>query len=184
MFTDPSLKYEKPLIANSFNLWVDIAAPLDLVFRFLTEEQLLTRWWSSSCTSEPRPGGRLHFVWSGANQMTGDAIFRQFDPPHSLVVEWTHHNGTPITCDGSHPRGILWTPINEYKLTFISEHVTRLHLHDYGVNSSLEYESMRQACQTGWGESVSLLKKAAELSHKQKIAKLRKQQERQEKQLS
>ena len=169
MFLDLRQSYEKPALAQAFNLWVDIHAPIGMVFRFLTEEAGLNRWWTNHCTSEPRPGGRLYCAWESDHELTGEAFFRQFEPPNRLVVEWTHNNGQPINCDGTDPRGMRWPALTIYNLALIHGQITRLHLHDLGIHHGVEYASIREATGVGWVKTMEQLKKVAEQEHRQKM---------------
>lgn len=162
MIIDTRQNYAEPTLANAFNLWVDIHAPIAVVFRFLTDERDLARWWCSSATSETRPGGRLHYVWRGESEVTGDAFFRRFEPPNLVTIEWTHHNGSPILSNGEDHRGMVWSPLNIYELALINTNTTRLHLHDIGINSAPQFESLRKASADGWVEAATRLKKVIE----------------------
>lgn len=170
MFFSHSHSYETPMLAQAFNLWVDIHAPIELVFQFLTNEQDLNRWWTSRCVSEPIPGGRLQCVWDDRDkQITGEAVYRQFEPPHRLVVEWTYSNGEAIHCNGEDPRGMHWPALNIYELTLLDGCLTRLHLHDMGVGSDPAFATIREATGMGWAGALDRLKKAAEHQHRQRI---------------
>jgi len=165
MFFDPDQKYDQPEIANAFNGWVDIQAPIGKVFRFLTEEDKLSQWWADHCTAEPKPGGRLHYVWDGEKALTGDAVFRQFEPPFRVVIEWTRRNGEPIPRSGDDPRGMRWLPLNIYELAGIEGEATRVHLHDVGLAAGPEYAELRRATEQGWREALARLKKTVERAH-------------------
>ncbi len=181
MFFDPAQKYDRPAVANAFNVWVDILAPIETLFRFLTDENELGRWWANHCTADPRPGGRLHYVWDGEKSMTGDAVFRQFEPPFRVVIEWTHRNGEPIVRDGGDPRGMRWLPLNIFELAPIGGNAVRLHLHDFGIAAGSAHEELRRATEKGWLEAMARLKKAAERAHWRDNANRAKQRERRKK---
>ena len=171
MFIDPEQRYEAPVIANAFNVWVDIYAPIELVFRYLTGETELSTWWASKCSADPRPGGKVHFVWEGETMRTGDAIFRQYEPPRRLVVEWTGGDGKPIERDGSDPRGLLWSPLNIYELAMLDGARTRLHLHDTGIRAGEDYADLRLATERGWHDALIRLKRVVETRHSQDLAR-------------
>lgn len=171
MISDPEQRYEAPVISNAFNIWLDVHAPIDLVFTYLTGEQELSSWWATKCSTEPKPGGKLHFVWDGEKIRTGDAIFRQFEPPHRLVIEWTHGDGREIARDGSDPRGLLWPPLNIYNLAMLDSSRTRLHLHDLGIHAGETYEDLWRATQQGWREALVRLKRVVETRHAQTLAR-------------
>ena len=182
MFTDFKQKYETPTAALAFNVWVDIHAPNELVFQHLTGEQELSQWWATKCTSDPKPGGILHCIWDGGKIMTGDAIFRQFEPPTRLVVEWTHRDGQPVTYNGEDVRGMRWPALNVFELTTIQGKVTRLKVHDYGVDPSPEYQKVHKATLEGWLEAFNRLKRLVETKHRQHLMTLmRKREKKQEK---
>jgi len=172
MNIDTRQRYEKPVVACGFNAWVDVHAPMDVVFRFLSDEQELRLWWASKCMAEPKAGGKLHFVWvTEEHETTGDAIFRRFEPPNLLQIEWTHQNGEAILCNGEDHRGMLWPALNTYELAQINANTTRVHLHDPGLNSGPEYAPMWQATCDGWGECLSRLKRVVENRQREEVTR-------------
>jgi len=171
MYSDTDQRYEAPVISNAFNIWIDIHAPIPLVFQYLTREQELSSWWATKCSTEEKPGGKLHFIWDGDKIRTGDAIFRQYEPPDRVVIEWTHSDGQAITRDGSDQRGLLWAPLNIYELAMLDGARTRLHLHDLGIRAGEEYEELRRATQRGWQEALVRLKRVVETRHSQNLAR-------------
>ncbi len=162
MILDLNQSYETPVVAVGFTLWVDIHAPLQLVFRYLTEARELERWWCSKASTEPRPGGRIHYLWRGEPELTGEALFRVFEPPNRLVLEWTHHNGEPIVCDGKGHRGMAWPPFNIFELAMINGTTTRLMLRDLGIAEAPAFQALRQSTATGWRETATRLKRVIE----------------------
>lgn len=166
MILDLAQSYETPVLAIGFNLWIDIHAPLEVVFRYLSEERQLERWWCSKASTECRPGGRVHYLWRGESELTGEAYFRNYEPPNRLVLEWTHHNGEPIVCDGKGHRGMKWPPLNIYELAMINGNTTRLHIHDLGISDAAPYLSLRQGTAMGWRETAARLKKIIEQAQK------------------
>ena len=169
MLIDSRQSYEKPTLAHAFNLWVDIHAPINTVFNFLTRSDGLSRWWASHCESDPRPGGKLHCSWHGDKPVTGDAIFRQFEPPNRVVLEWTHNNGETILCNATDPRGMRWPALNIFELALMDSALTRVHLHDYGINSQEGYHQIRDATATGWLDTMGRLKKVVEEHYRQSL---------------
>ncbi|MDJ0840265.1 MAG: SRPBCC domain-containing protein [Acidobacteriota bacterium] len=171
MLIDLRQSYESPVLSNAFHVWVDISAPIEMIFRYLTQADELSSWWASKCTTEPKPGGRIHYIWDGEIIRTGDALFRQFEPPSKVVIEWTHGDGQPIARDGSDQRGLLWPPLNIFELAMIDANRTRLHLHDLGVLDGEAYEPLRKATGEGWRESMARLKRVVEARHSQELAR-------------
>lgn len=162
MYLLPRQRYGKPVIARAVNGWIDIDAPAHFVFRHMTEADLLTDWWANRCTSEPRPGGKLHFEWDGEAATTGDAFFRQFEAPVRIAIEWTHANGEALVPDGSNHRGMRWPALNIYELWQFDPSFTRVHVHDMGIATDAKYSELFNATVEGWTQSLSRLKKAVE----------------------
>ena len=171
MLIDMRQSYESPVLSNAFHVWVDISAPIEMVFRYLTEADELGGWWASKCTTEPRPGGRIHYIWDGDVIRTGDAFFRQYEPPNKLVIEWTHGDGQPIVLDGTDQRGLQWPALNTYELAMIDSNRTRLHLHDLGILDGEAYDHLRAVTAEGWRESMTRLKRVVEARHSQDLAR-------------
>ena len=171
MIIDSRQIYETPVITNAFHGWVDIHAPIELVFQYLTGDAELSSWWASKCTSEAKPGGKVHYIWDGDVIRTGDAIYRRFEPPALVVIEWTHSDGQPIECDGQDIRGIQWPPLNTYQLAMLNGTTTRVHLHDMGVRGGEPYEEQRRATEQGWQEAMTRLKRVVEARQSQNLAR-------------
>ena len=165
----PGPNYEKPTLARSFNVWVDIHAPIELVFKFLTEETSLNRWWANRCKADPRPGGVLECVWEGETATTGKAIFTRFEPPRHLVIEWIEHDGEAIEGNGSDRRGMRWPARNIFELTLLDGNLTRVYLHDMGIAHGETYASISEATANGWLTMFARLKKVAEQHFRQTI---------------
>jgi uncharacterized protein YndB with AHSA1/START domain len=47
---------------------VGIAAPASSVYESLTTIDGLSRWWTNTVTGDPRPGGRIEFVFGGPDR--------------------------------------------------------------------------------------------------------------------
>jgi len=167
MIIDKRQSYDSATIAVSFQVWVDIAAPIELVFNFLSKGEGLTRWWSTTCESEPSPGGALRFSWEGDNQTSGEAVFRHFDPPNRLTWEWTYHNQEPITCNGAGHRGMRWPAFCEFELATLSNQKTRVRLHDWGIDGGNDYRPIREATREGWVQAMNRLKKVCEMAFRE-----------------
>lgn len=167
MIIDKRQTYDSATLAVGFQVWVDIVAPIELVFNFLSKAEGLTRWWSTSCESEPAPGGHLRFSWDGESKTTGDAVFRHFDPPNRLTWEWTYRNQEPITCNGSDPRGMRWPAFCEFDLATLSNQRTRVHLHDWGIDGGNDYRPVREATREGWIQAMNRLKKVCEMAFRE-----------------
>ena len=70
-------------------------APRRLVFRALTEPELMKRWFSgppgwsfTTCEADVRPGGKYRFVWSDQNgtDMGMGGVYIEVTPPERIVA--------------------------------------------------------------------------------------------------
>lgn len=88
---------------------VDIAAPVERVFRAITSDEI-TKWWGSpgqyrvtEYTADVRPGGKWRSSGVGADGHTFsvEGEFREIDPPrlvvHTWVAPWDGDNETVVT---------------------------------------------------------------------------------------
>ena len=82
-----------PVIPNAIEREVVIDAPVDVVWRFVTEPDQITRWFSDEAEIELRVGGggRLRFNQSGQSyQLQIEAL----EPPHRFVWRWVQPEGS------------------------------------------------------------------------------------------
>jgi uncharacterized protein YndB with AHSA1/START domain len=87
---------EQPAVVRELR----IAAPPDLVFRFLSEPEMIARWLGQSVIAEPRPGGVFRVDVNGADIVLGE--FRELVPGRRVVVTWGwERGGAPIPPGGS-----------------------------------------------------------------------------------
>jgi uncharacterized protein YndB with AHSA1/START domain len=183
MIIDMRQKYEEPAVAAAFNVWVDIHAPIQMVFQYLTDAKALARWWCSRCEADPKPGGALRYTWEaeGAESLSGDAVYRIFEPPNLVVIEWTHYNGEPILCDGSDHRGMRWPALNRFELAMTGPHTTRVHLHDHGLSSEPRFAELQRATAGGWRETFTRLKRLVEAKQREAVARHMRKRDKQDK---
>ena len=73
---------------------VTIRAPRDTVFQFLTETPRWAAWWGAGSTIDARPGGRVHIIYPGGTEVSGEVI--AVDPPKQIVFSYGFVKGTPI----------------------------------------------------------------------------------------
>lgn len=74
-----------------------VDAPPDLVFEFLVDPALYTRWQGQEADLDPRPGGRFRVVVEG-NVVLGEYV--EVDPPRRVVITWGFE-GNPEVPPGS-----------------------------------------------------------------------------------
>ena len=73
---------------------VTIRAPRDTVFQFLTQTPRWAAWWGAGSTIDATPGGRVHIVYPGGTEVSGEVI--AVDPPKQIVFSYGFVKGTPI----------------------------------------------------------------------------------------
>lgn len=150
-------------LSRSYDLWVEIEASRDQVFEALTSGEALRQWWTDDADVETRPEGRVRYVWNqGGGSVVAEAEVVAFERPRLFSVRWLSANGQEIEEDGANMRGARWPIVQTYELLSPSPGITRLHLHDTGVNPAEEYDDVYEATRNGWIESLSRLKSYCE----------------------
>lgn len=74
---------------------VEIDAPAERVFALWTEPEELVKWWPDAVTLEARVGGRMHLVFEGRGEVTGEIT--RFEPPHALGFTWVREVAPDVT---------------------------------------------------------------------------------------
>lgn len=72
---------------------IRIDAPVERVWRALTEARELERWFPLDAEVEPGPDGRIWMSWG--NELGGWSAIQVWDPPHHLRVEWVMGEDLP-----------------------------------------------------------------------------------------
>jgi uncharacterized protein YndB with AHSA1/START domain len=65
---------------------IRIEAPAEIVFRMLTEAELLTEWMAREAQVECRPGGSFPWVYENGDVVLG--AFVEIEAPHRLVMTY------------------------------------------------------------------------------------------------
>jgi uncharacterized protein YndB with AHSA1/START domain len=73
---------------------VTIRAPRETVFQFLTDTPRWAAWWGAGSRIDATPGGRVHIVYPGGTEVSGEVI--AVDPPKQIVFSYGFVKGTPI----------------------------------------------------------------------------------------
>jgi len=76
-----------------------IEAPIDVVWRVVTEPEHIQHWFSTEAELDPRAGGtgRLSFK----NDRTYYIQVEAFEPPYRFAYRWAHEKGTPARPENS-----------------------------------------------------------------------------------
>jgi uncharacterized protein YndB with AHSA1/START domain len=72
-------------MADPYTTEIDIDAPVEDVFRHLTDPSHMIRWMGQHAALDPTPGGTFHLDINGV-PVRGH--YRTVDPPHRIVVTW------------------------------------------------------------------------------------------------
>lgn len=130
-------------MAEPFETEIDIAAPVEEVFRHLTETEAMLTWMGRRAVLEPEAGGRFEL---DINNFPVRGNFLVVEPPHRVVVSWGVAGNEEV------PPGSTRV---EFTLTATSDG-TRLRL----VHSDLP-ESYAPQHAEGWGHFLPRLAIAA-----------------------
>ena len=76
-----------------------IEAPIDVVWRVVTEPEHIQRWFATEAELERKQGGSG--VLSFRNDTTYYLQVETFDPPHRFAYRWLHEQGTEARPDNS-----------------------------------------------------------------------------------
>jgi uncharacterized protein YndB with AHSA1/START domain len=68
-----------------------IDAPVDVVYRHLTEVEGLKAWMTIDAVSEPTPGGAVKWIYENGAVMVGRYL--ELDPPYRIVFSYGWENG-------------------------------------------------------------------------------------------
>jgi uncharacterized protein YndB with AHSA1/START domain len=83
-----------PTVGRTIQKELFIAAPPERVYRAFTSKEDLERWFVTTATLEPRPGGVFNLWWK-ENHVPGE--FVALDPPRSLAFTWDDGPGFSLT---------------------------------------------------------------------------------------
>jgi uncharacterized protein YndB with AHSA1/START domain len=73
--------------ATPYRTSVDIAAPPEAVFPYLTRAEAIVTWMGDYAVLDAQPGGVFHLDINGVPVR---GRFLELDPPHRLLISWGH----------------------------------------------------------------------------------------------
>jgi uncharacterized protein YndB with AHSA1/START domain len=131
-----------------------IEAPVDVVWRVVTEPDHISQWFSEQAEGDLRPGGDGELRW----EEMGPIPFRveTVQPPHTFSFRWVHPAGE-VAREGN-------SMLVEFTLTAEGEH-TRLRVVESGL-LALDWDEERKAHYVeehnkGWDEHLADLREYA-----------------------
>jgi uncharacterized protein YndB with AHSA1/START domain len=89
----------RQMIPSQIEKEVLIEAPIEVVWRVVTEPDQITQWFSSKAEIEGRSGGEGRVVFE-----QGETYYLQveaFEPPHRFAYRWLHDSGARPRPDNS-----------------------------------------------------------------------------------
>jgi uncharacterized protein YndB with AHSA1/START domain len=129
-----------------------LEAPVETVWRYLTDPELRSRWFMGG-EIEPHVGGKIHMVFDHDNLSDGDAPMPEryaknkgktwfetitaWDPPHRLAYSWDNGDAGTVT----------------FTLDPVGEGRTRLVLHHTGLRGAQDAKNFGG----GWGSHITVL---------------------------
>jgi len=128
-----------------------IAAPVEQVFSYWTDPNLLVKWWGPEGCDIPtskfdlRSGGHwtTTMSWPSGNKATVSGVYRKIDPPRGLEFTWAwddqngqrgHETIVTITCDPA--------PGGTRLVLFQREFLTRERRDQHGAGWSSSFNKM------------------------------------------
>jgi uncharacterized protein YndB with AHSA1/START domain len=110
---DADLKIEREIV---------IDAPVEVVWRTITEPEQISKWFADRVELEPEPGGHgyMHFGDQG-----GPLVVEEFDPPIRFSFRWNHPPGEEPVAGNS--------LLVEFTLVAEGEERTRLRVVESGL---------------------------------------------------
>jgi uncharacterized protein YndB with AHSA1/START domain len=79
------------VVPDTITREIDIDAPVDVVWRIVTEAPHLVGWFSDEAEIDLRPGGAMLLTWHGHG--TYRAVVEAVEPPHRFAFRWVLREG-------------------------------------------------------------------------------------------
>lgn len=77
-----------------------LAAPVERVWRVITEPEYVRQWLGSRVEIDLRPGGAANFGWPEEGYANGWARVERVDPPHVFAFRWMREADVPFDPEG------------------------------------------------------------------------------------
>ncbi|HEX4933375.1 MAG TPA: SRPBCC domain-containing protein [Gemmatimonadaceae bacterium] len=128
------------------DLSIDIAAPLDHVWRALTDARELTRWFPLEARVEPGEGGSMYWGWGDG--WAGESRIVAWEPNRRLRLVETRQtfdaDGKPLSIPGQDRELIVEVTLESYA------GATRLRLVHSGFGAGADWDDELDGVANGW----------------------------------
>jgi uncharacterized protein YndB with AHSA1/START domain len=74
---------------------IEIQSSPDRIFELFTDAEQLVKWWPDAATVEPKLGGKVHLVFEGRGEVSGEIT--RFEPPYAVGFTWVREVAPDIT---------------------------------------------------------------------------------------
>jgi uncharacterized protein YndB with AHSA1/START domain len=135
---------------------VEVAAPVEMTFRYFSDEQLLAKWLAPRVEVERKVGGKYELFWDSANQENDSTVgchLTALVPNRLIAFQWRK------VSQGSVSKGA--DPITHVTVSFFPEgkdqKSTRVVLIHSGWRDDLPSERARLALVTTWRQALKRL---------------------------
>jgi uncharacterized protein YndB with AHSA1/START domain len=84
------------MVADRVEREILIQAPVEVVWRVVTEPEQISRWWSDTADIDLRPGGEGTLTWDAratSQAATVRIVVQRLEPPHLFSFRWLHPAG-------------------------------------------------------------------------------------------
>ena len=128
---------------------IEIAAPIDAVWKALTDAEELTRWFVQAARVTPAEGGAYWLSWGEG--IDNESRIDGWEPPRRLRLV----NGPPRDADEGAAPDEVWRLtieqplVEEYRLEARGD-VTVLRLVDSGIPDSPDWDGFFEGTRNGW----------------------------------
>ena len=130
---------------------LDLEAPVERVWRAISDPAELSRWFGHRAELDLRPGGDGATIWEGHGSFA--VRVEEVDPPHRLVWSWVHEAG--VAFEDAPSTRVEWT------LSPRDGGGTRLHLRESGFLNDKHHEENTGGWESELAELATLLEASA-----------------------
>jgi len=123
---------------------IEIEAPIERVWRALTDPAEMDKWLSTSAVSEVRVGGAYSYGWKFDGVECGPRRILEVEPPTRLVHDWAFTPGSPTR--------------TEWRLEAVSTGRTRVTIRQMGITKARDHTGDTG----GWAKFALALKELVE----------------------